>query len=81
MVVTSMEEANGLPDEKETIKRIIVFSESPSNDDKSHGRPTKKRTNVRKSVVIESSPSRPGFEAEEGKEPLRKFTAHIDTRK
>ena len=79
MVVTSMEE--GLPEEKEAIKRIIVFSESPSNDDKSQGRPTKKRTNVRKSVVIESNPSRPSFEAEDGKEPLRKFTAHIDTRK
>ena len=60
MVVTTMEEANG--EERENIKRIIVFSESPQNDDKSHRQPTKKRTNLRKSVVIESSPTPDGFD-------------------
>ena len=81
MVVTSMSVVHGSQEEKEAIKRIIVFSESPSNDEKSQISRTKKRTNLRKSVVVESSLTRPGFDEEEGKEPLRKFTAHIDTRK
>ena len=79
MVVTTMDEANG--EEREAIKRIIVFSESPSNDDKSHRPSAKKRTNLRKSVVIESCPTPDGFDEKEAKEPLRKFTAHVDTRK